>query len=257
MLLAVDLGNSNITFGLFNAKKLLRKIILPTHSTTNKRKFIQKIKKVYFRFDIDTIIVCSVVPKIEKVLVNILKEAFKVKPLVLGKSLKVPIRNLYKKPEQVGQDRLINAYAGYLFYKTPLIIIDFGTAVTFDVISKKGAYLGGIIAPGMEMSLNTLSEKAALLPKIKLKRPSTILGNSTSDSMTSGVFYGYAAMCDGLVGRLEKKFGYRFNVIITGGNAHLIKPLSNSIKKLDEDLILKGINLLYRSSRKNKKYRES
>ena len=253
MLLAVDLGNSNITFGLFSAKKLLKKIILPIHSTCNKRKFIQEIKKVYSRFDIDTIIICSVVPKIEKVLITILKEAFKVKPLVLGKSIKVPIRNLYKKSEQVGQDRLINAYVGYAFYKTPLIIIDFGTAVTFDVVSKKGAYLGGIIAPGMEMSLNTLSEKAALLPKIKLKRPSTVLGKTTSDSMASGVFYGYAAMCDGLVARLEKKFGYKFNVVITGGNAHLIKPLTVSIKKLDEDLILKGINLVHRSSGKNKK----
>lgn len=244
MLLAIDIGNTNITFGLFKRKKLLKKIALPTSAIDTGK----KIKTSFSKYDIEAIVLCSVVPKVERVLVPILKRLFKVKPLILGKDIKVPIRNFYKKPKQVGQDRLVNAYAGAALHKAPLIIIDFGTAVTFDIVSKKGDYLGGIIAPGIELSLNALSEKAALLPKIKLKKIPSILGKSTSESMSSGILYGFALMCDGLVSRLRKRFNLRFNVIATGGNAHLISRFSNSIERFDENLTLKGINLIYEIS---------
>ncbi len=133
-------------------------------------------------------------------------------------------------------------------------MIDFGTAVTFDVVSKNGAYLGGLIIPGMEMSLKALSENAALLPKVKLVKPSFILGKTTKDSMTSGVFYGYAAMCDGLVAKLEKRFGQKFYVVATGGNARSISPISSSIDRVDNSLVLKGINLVFQNyTRKSSK----
>jgi type III pantothenate kinase len=241
MLLAIDIGNTNITFGLFKGRRLLERIALPTGG----KGLTQKLKKTFSSYKIENIVICSVAPKAEKALARILKKLFKIKPIILGKDIKVPIKNLYKKPSQVGQDRLVNAYAGRVLYKAPLIIIDFGTAVTFDVVSKNGAYLGGIIVPGVELALNALAEKTALLPRIKLKRAPSVLGKTTSDSIASGIIYGYAAMCDGLASRLRNRFGFKFKVITTGGNARLMSQYSSSIKKIDDNLTLKGINLIF------------
>jgi type III pantothenate kinase len=246
MILAIDIGNTNIAFGLFKGKRLLKKMRLPTYSIGTGKSSSQKIK-TFLKYDIDAIVICSVVPKAERLLVSILEKLFCIKPLVLGKDFNVPIRNLYKKPKQVGQDRLVNAYAGYTFYKAPLIIIDFGTAITFDVVSETGAYLGGIIAPGIELALNALSEKTALLPKIKPRKVTSILGRTTSGSMLSSITYGFGSMCDGLVAKLRKKTGLKFNVIATGGDARLISRYSASIEKIDENLTLKGINLVYQA----------
>ncbi len=244
MLLAIDIGNTNIAFGLFKGKGLIKKMDLPTFGSGTEK----KIKANFSKYDIKAMLVCSVVPKAERRLIGILRKIFRIKPLLLGKGIKVPIQNLYKKPGQVGQDRLVSAYAGCMLYKAPLIIIDFGTAVTFDVISKKCAYLGGIIAPGIKLALAALAEKAALLPKIKLKKSASLLGKTTSESMRSGILYGYGAMCDGLVTRLRKRFGWKFNVIATGGNARLISKYSSAIQKIDDDLILKGLNLIFRKN---------
>jgi type III pantothenate kinase len=258
MLLAIDIGNTNITFGIFKGKKLLKKLSFPTANlytpwilTPGGSKVLQKLKRGLARYKVEAIVICSVVPKAERVMMRNLTKLFKIKPLILGRDIKVPIKNLYKKPKQVGQDRLVNAYAGHSFYKPPLIIIDFGTAVTLDVISKEGAYLGGIITPGIELSLNALSEKAALLPSIRLKKIPNVLGKTTADSMASGIIYGFASMCDGLVVRLKKRIGSNFNVVATGGNAHLILKFSTSIKKLDENLTLKGINLIFQNLSKS------
>ncbi|MBL7070947.1 MAG: type III pantothenate kinase [Candidatus Omnitrophica bacterium] len=241
MLLAIDIGNSNITLGVFKDKQLVKKSRIPTYD----KALARKIKKAFARYKVGAILICSVVPKAEKALTGILKRIFKIKPLIMGKDIRVPIRNLYKRPEQVGQDRLINAYAGCVIYKAPLIIVDFGTAVTFDVVSKSGAYAGGIIAPGIELSLNSLAEKTALLPKITLKKIPAVLGKTTSESMASGIYYGCALLCDGLVKKLQNKFKYKFKVIATGGNARLIAKHSIAIRKVDEDLTLKGVKLAY------------
>ena len=251
MLLAIDIGNSNITFGLFKGKRLLKRVDLSTSNIMVRKSFTKKVKKAFSRYNIETIVICSVAPKITRLLISILRKLFKIKPLVLDKDIKVPIKNLYKRPKQVGQDRLVNAYVGCTLYKAPLIIIDFGTAVTFDVVSKRGAYLGGIIVPGIELALSALAEKAALLPKIKLKKTPYIIGRSTAESMRSGIFNGYGSMCDGLVVRLKKRFGLKFNVVATGGNARLISKFSTSIKKLDDNLTLKGINLIYLISKRH------
>lgn len=242
MLLAVDIGNTNITFGIFKGSGLAGSARFPTAVFKGYKDFVRKESK---DIDIKAAAVCSVVPEAARILLPLLKKYITSEVFILGRDIKVPIKNLYKNPRQVGQDRLAAAYAARVLYarKSPAIVIDFGTALTFDVVSEKGAYLGGLIIPGMEMSLAALSERAALLPKAKLTKPSFILGKTTKDSMTSGVFYGYAAMCDGLVARLEKRFGKKFYVIATGGNARLISPISASIDKVDNSLVLKGINL--------------
>ncbi|MFH0839477.1 MAG: type III pantothenate kinase [Candidatus Omnitrophota bacterium] len=244
MILAIDMGNTNITFGLFRGSRLVKSTRLSTAAVKSYNSFVQKASK---GIDVRAVAICSVVPKVTRALMPLLKRHFNSNVFILGKDIKVPIKNLYKNPRQVGQDRLVAAYAAHALYahSSPVVVIDFGTAVTFDVVSKKGAYLGGLIVPGMEMSLEALSKKAALLPKVRLEKPSFILGKTTKDSMISGVFYGYAAMCDGLVARLKKRFGRKFYVVATGGNARRISPLSSSIDKVDEDLVLKGVNLAF------------
>lgn len=247
MILAIDIGNTNIAFGLFKGSRIIRKGRMPTSAMHKYGSFAHKLKSAGGAY-IKAIIICSVVPKAERALAKVLERSFNAPVSVLGEDTKVPIKNLYKNPRQVGQDRLVAAYAAYTLYggNRPIIIVDFGTAVTFDIVSKKGAYLGGLIFPGMEMSLKALSEKAALLPEVSLRRPSFIIGKTTRDSMASGAFYGYAAMCDGLVRKFEKQFKQKFLVLATGGNASLISPLSSSIAKVDDDLVLKGINLVYK-----------
>lgn len=250
MLIAVDIGNSNITFGLFRGKRLVKNMRFHTDKVSTKEA-IRKIKDAFSKYDIGTIVICSVVPKAECILEEALKKMFDLKPLVLGRDIKVPIKNLYRKPSQVGQDRLVNAYAGRTLYGAPLIVVDFGTAVTFDVVSKEGSYLGGFIAPGIELSMNALAEKTALLPKIKPSSATpSIPGKSTSESMAGGIFYGFASMCDGLINKLNKRFKRRFKVIATGGNAHLVSRFSSAIEGLDRNLTLKGINLAYLALKK-------
>ena len=241
MLLAVDVGNSNISFGLFEGRRLVKKTCLPTYDNEVMRKAI----RTFSGHEINAVLICSVVPKIEKRLASALRKEYGVKPLFLGREIRVPIRNLYKRPRQVGQDRLVNAYAAFLRYMSAVVVVDFGTAVTFDIVSKSGAYLGGVILPGIELSLEALSEKAALLPRITLKKAPSILGRTTSESMASGIYYGFAAMCDGLVKKLRKDLRTDFKVIATGGDARVVTKQSALIKNIDVDLTLKGINSAY------------
>ena len=174
------------------------------------------------------------------------RKFFSLKPVIVGKDVIAPIKNLYKNPEEVGQDRLVNAVAGRALYKNGLIIIDFGTAVTFDLITKSGEYAGGIITPGMEISIENLALRAALLPKIKLQAPASLVGKDTVTSMRSGIFYGYGALCDGLVGKLRERYGKNLKVIATGGHARLVKRFAKCIDVVDEDLTLKGLEIIYR-----------
>jgi type III pantothenate kinase len=158
----------------------------------------------------------------------------------------VPIKNLYRNPEQVGQDRLVNAFAGLIFYGVPLIIIDFGTAVTFDVVSNKKEYLGGIITPGLNTSLKALAEHTALLPKTNLEKPRELIGRDTKASMLSGIVYGMSCLVDDLILRLKLKLGKSTKVIGTGGDIALIKPYCRRIDIQDKDIALRGICLLNR-----------
>ena len=243
-ILAVDIGNTNINMGLFRGRRLMRKKSVAVSKSGPKPAIRGAALRLCKGSIPETIIASSVVPSMEGIVKSSLRAAFGKNPLIVGRDIKVPVRNLYSRPSQVGQDRLLNAYAGKILYKTPLIVIDFGTAVTFDIVSREGAYIGGIIVPGMEMSLEALAGRAALLPKVALKKPSRIFGRTTAECMQSGVFYGYAAMCDGLVDRIKKASRHSFKVVATGGNAGQIAKLSKSIKHVDEDLTLKAIAFL-------------
>jgi type III pantothenate kinase len=240
MLLAIDIGNTNITGGIFVADKLKFQFDIATK--TYKKAELAKKLKAYS--EISECIICSVVPKLTGKLALELRRLTGRKPYIIGKDLIVPITNLYHKPKQVGQDRLVNAYAACSLYAGPLIVIDSGTAVTFDVISKDKAYLGGLIFPGMKMSLEALKEKTALLPQIKLQAPKMFIGRDTKNSILSGVVFGTAALSKELVSRIKQSLGKNTRIIGTGGNITLIQRYSGIKIEINRNLTLIGIKLI-------------
>lgn len=241
MLLAIDIGNTNISVGIFKNRQLKKHFDIPT--------------KVYSRFklrmklgvspQISATAICSVVPKLTEILRHDLETLTGKKPQIIGKDLSVPIKNHYSRPEQLGQDRLVNAYAACNLYPAPLIVIDSGTAVTFDVVGKNQAYLGGFIIPGIKISLEALREKTALLPLVKLDKPKILIGRDTKNSILSGVVLGIAGASSELISRIKQYIGKDATVIGTGGNICLIKKYSGLNLKIDKELTLKGINLIY------------
>lgn len=239
MLLAIDIGNTNINFGIFKRRKLIQRFFIPTKSYR-----IKKLKNVLVKYDVTEGIVCSVVPFATKIVARDLKKLLGKQPYIIGKQIKVPLKNLYRKPKQVGQDRLVNAYAAVKFFAAPLIVVDFGTAITFDVVGKNKAYLGGMILPGLEISLEALAQRTALLPKIKLARPREFIGRDTKNSMLSGIVYGLAALTDDFVERIKAQVGENAKVVATGGNVKLIGQYCKRIDKIDRDLTLKGLKML-------------
>ena len=247
MLLAVDIGNTSIRFGVFKGNKLLKVFRISTDANPKTLKAQLRKNIARHAHKVDSIIICSVVPKKTVALQATLKQLLKIKARVVGKDIKVPIRNLYKRPQQVGRDRLVNAYACKCLYGSPAVIVDFGTATTFDFLNKKGEYAGGIIAPGIEISLEALFEKAALLPRIKMQKPRSFLGKSTVDSIRSGAGYGLSYMCDGVIEGLKRRYGRNTRVIATGGLADFFKQRCKSIKVVDKNLTLKGLRLIYKN----------
>jgi len=263
MLLAIDIGNTNISLGIFSAtkaggfnknygKKINR--LKKRFDIATKHYKQERLKNALRGISIDDAIICSVVPKITDILEKDCKRLFGIKPYVLGKNITVPIKNLYRRPKQVGQDRLVNAYAGIMLYGAPLIAVDFGTAITFDVISGKKEYLGGLILSGLQLSLDALAERTALLPKIKLKKPEEFIGRTTKTSMLSGVVYGAGVITDELVRSLKKRLGKFAQVIATGGDIDLVAKFCRKIDKIEKDLTLKGLGLIYNEISKRKRF---
>jgi type III pantothenate kinase len=247
-LLAIDIGNTNVTCGVFDDSRLITRMKVPTDNIRTGAGFL---KRLLSQFDVDKIIISSVVPqalaKLKKTFGRMSSRGPKGRSnpiLILGENAAVPIKNLYRKKRQVGQDRLINAFAARMFYGAPAVVVDFGTAITFDVISRKGEYLGGLILPGIELSLSGLHERTALLPKVGLAPARRLIGKETKESMRGGILFGFGAMVDGLIGKYRKMLGKDLKVIATGGNAALMKRYTKSIRIVDFDLTLKGLSSL-------------
>lgn len=239
-LLAVDIGNTFISFGIFRNNKIIKKFNIVTELYS-----INRLKALLGKADFDDCVICGVVPKAKDKLKKDFKKFFLMRPYVAGENIRVPIKNLYRKPEQVGQDRLVNAYAAITMFGAPVIAIDYGTAVTFDIVSKEKEYLGGMILPGLRLSLEALSQKTALLPEIKLEYPKEFIGRDTKNSILSGVVYGFAALTDDLVHRIKKEIKGNPKVVGTGGNINIIGKFCKSIDVVDADLTLKGLQLIY------------
>lgn len=241
MLLAIDIGNTNISFGIFQGARLKKQFDIPLKAYSKSK----LLKKLGARPKISDSAICSVVPKLTRILRHDLNILTGKQPYIIGKNLIVPIKNLYRKPSQLGQDRLVNAYAADKLYKAPLIVIDSGTTVTLDVVGKNQAYLGGLIIPGTEIVFQALKEKTALLPLIKFREPQKLIGRSTKESILSGVIFGMACSVKELVNRIKQACGKNTKIIGTGGNIGLIKKYSGLNLKINTDLTLKGINFIY------------
>ncbi|MDI6606224.1 MAG: type III pantothenate kinase, partial [Candidatus Omnitrophota bacterium] len=204
MLLTIDIGNTNISFGIFKGKRVIKRFDIPTSQYSRKR-----LSTALGKTRISDTVICSVVPAQTLSLKKDLRRLLGRRPYIIGKQIRVPIRNLYRKPAQVGQDRLVNAFAAVVLYAAPCIIVDLGTAVTFDAISGHKEYMGGMILPGIGISLDVLYERTALLPRVKLGRPREVIGRDTKNSITSGMIYGFSALADNLTTRIKKKIGSR------------------------------------------------
>ncbi len=243
-LLAVDIGNTSVHMALYkNSWKPFLRIRTDAFKNGIPKELASKINRSP---DID-VIIGSVVPGTTQKLKTYFKTAVTGKVLVAGVDTKIPIANRYKNPKQVGMDRLLNALAGYSLYKKPLIIIDFGTAITFDVVSKKGEYLGGVIAPGIEISLDALFERTALLPQTKLKHPANRIGRDTVESIRIGCSYGIAGLCERLIQEITQQLGGRPTVIATGGYALFMKRYCPSIEAIYPNLTMDGLRLTFQS----------
>ncbi|MGB4058319.1 MAG: type III pantothenate kinase [Alphaproteobacteria bacterium] len=257
MLLAIDIGNTNTVFAVYQGEKSLAHWRCQTVASRTADEYASFLKNLFLLADIDwekldDVIVSSVVPDADFHIVNFCKKYLKKTPIMIGLN-NVPIKVDLHNPEEVGADRLVNALAVKTFYKSPAVVIDFGTATTFDVVDKKGRYAGGAIAPGINLSVEALQRAAAKLPRISIKKPPTVIGKNTVEAIQSGIFFGYLGLVERIVAGIAKELGEKKPfVLATGGLAPLFQPHTKIIQKIDDELTLKGLLLVYRHLKKQK-----
>ena len=250
MILVIDVGNTHSVLGIYNGKKLEKfwRISTDLNKTEDEYGILLKNllsnSKLIFS-DIKSVVISCVIPPVSWILKKMSKDYFKVTAIVVGPGIKTGICIKLDNPKEVGADRIVNAIAAYDLYGGPVIIVDFGTATTFCAVDKEGNYLGGAIAPGIDISEKALSEKTAKLPKIELIDPKKCIGSNTISAMQSGIFYGYLGLTGELIRRIKKELGEDSLVVATGGEAELIGNTSNEIDKINPFLTLEGLRLVY------------
>lgn len=250
MILVMDVGNTNIVLGVFDGKKLLHDWRLSTKRSATADEYGLAICNLFQHAgldiaDINGVILSSVVPPLNHVLDEMCERYLRKEPFVVGPGLKTGMNIRYENPREVGADRIVNAVAAIEQYGSPLIIVDFGTATTYDYIDEHGQYIGGAIAPGIGISTEALYQHAAKLPRIELVKPKDTIGRNTVASMQSGIIYGYVGQVDGIVKRICDEIKKRPKVIATGGYAELIASESTMIDEVSPLLTLTGLRILY------------
>lgn len=255
MLLAVDIGNTNVVLGLYEQEKLVQTFRVATVRSRTEDEYAVLLQQLLSLRQltakaVSAAIIASVVPQLTDVLVSAIRQAVGREPLIVGPGLKTGMPVLYDNPHDVGADRVVDAIAAYTRYQAGVIVVDFGTATTFNCVSPKGEYLGGVIVPGVKVSLEGLMQSAAKLRPVELTAPPRVLGRNTTHALQSGVIHGYAAMVDGLVDRLIDELGFPCKVIATGGLATLIGKHARRIEELDQNLTLEGLRILYERNTK-------
>ncbi|HCU23485.1 MAG TPA: type III pantothenate kinase [Deltaproteobacteria bacterium] len=255
MLLAIDVGNTNMVLGIYREKSLLHHWRLETKKERTSDEFGILLKEL-FQFagltldQVTGIIISNVVPPLEFNLERMCERYFKRKPLFVTPKLKLPMKIGLKHPGELGADRIVNGVAGLAQYGGPLIIVDFGTATTFDFIDKQGVYRGGCICPGIAISNEALFQHASKLPRVEIRKTKQVIGRTTTESIQAGIYYGYVGMVDEIVRRMKKEAKARCRVIATGGFISLISQGSRTIDRFDPFLTLEGLRLIHQLNAK-------
>jgi len=253
MLLAIDVGNTNITFGVFEGERLVHTSRLESVRTRTADEYAVFLTQL-FRLHgvdpgaIDASIVASVVPPLTEPMVRLVESAFGHVPSVVGPGMRMGMPILAENPREVGADRIVNAVAAFERVKSAVVVVDFGTATTFDCVTSKGEYLGGVIAPGIQISADALFSRAAKLPRVEIAVPAKVIGRNTVTSMQSGIVYGYVGLVDGLVERIQAEMGASGpmpSVVATGGLASVIVPHLLHPAEVLPDLTLCGLRILH------------
>ena len=248
MLLAIDIGNTNTVFGVYRDDRLVRSWRLSTHRDRTVDEYGILLRNLFAIEELDgtairNVVISSVVPPLDATLDEMSRRYFSVTPIfVSAENAGIPI--LYEDPREVGADRIVDAIAVLERYGSPAIIVDLGTATTFDAITRDGEYLGGLIAPGIRVSADALISQAARLPRVDIRRPEQLIGRTTETSLQSGFFWGYVSLVDGIIERMRGELGDDARVIATGGMTRFIQDESRWITEFDSDLTLEGLRLV-------------
>ncbi len=249
MLLVLDVGNTNTVVGIYEGEDLLWHWRLTSDRRTGDELAVYLLNLMFLagisREDLKGVIISSVVPSLEAAWLQGIEGSFGLKALKVTLDMDLGLEVRVREPRNVGADRLVNAVAGIRRYGMPLLLVDFGTAVTLDAVNSEGAYIGGAIAPGLSVSVEALFGKTAKLPRVPLEVPPQAIGRDTVEAIQSGILYGYAGMVDGLVRRMWKELGRETPVVATGGQAGILKDHSETITQVDPWLTLEGLRILH------------
>ena len=254
MLLVFDIGNTNITLGVFDGDKLRATWRMATDVHQTPDEYAARLLTLLPHRDIDKsdiseIALCSVVPPLTSTFIELSQHYFHLSPFVVGPGVKTGVRIRMDNPREVGADRIVDAAAAHHLYGGPVIIVDLGTAITFDTVSKEGDYLGGAIAPGLLIAAEALYTRTAALPRIQLVPPKRAIGTNTVDAMQSGLIFGFVGLIEGIVSRIQKELGQKALVVATGGYAGLLTGQTLIIDKVNSDLTLIGLRLIHQMNK--------
>ncbi|HXN30414.1 MAG TPA: type III pantothenate kinase [Polyangiaceae bacterium] len=254
MLLTIDVGNTNIVYGLFQESALQHQFRVESARGRTADEYAVQLRSLLEMHSVDrngvqAAIIACVVPSLTEPMVGLVKRAFGRDAMIVGPGIRTGMAILIENPREVGADRIADAVAGYDKAKGGVIVVDFGTSTNFDCVTPKGEYLGGVLAPGLQISADALFARAAKLPRVEIAKPPRVVGKNTVHAMQSGIVYGYVGLVDGIVERLKVELDYPCAVIATGGLAPLIAPLSKTIVEVDDVLTLVGLRILYERNR--------